>query len=147
MRKAGKIILFLCVIAFISLYLFYARGQAELVCDKASQVVKDDFIMHIRVEDLEDGFKVFRSIQYTGDKPVEMKHQTPLVSLSFKNRNHDYTGNHITKTLRKGSIYHPQKPKTFQDPTPGEYNLYCESAFTVDGKEVAIKLKEKLTFE
>lgn len=146
--KKAVVALFIALIFFFgSFYWFYERAGAKLaVNNKAWESQDDDFIVHIRVESIDKGFQVFRSIQYVGQEQIEIVHQTPLVSLSFKHKNHDYTGNTVSRVLKSGSSYHPQNPKIFEAPRKGEYTLFSESRFSVNGKEIKISHEEKLKF-
>ncbi|GAA0440493.1 hypothetical protein GCM10008983_16870 [Lentibacillus halophilus] len=147
MKKVGSILVIVSGLLFLSLYLVYGQVDAELVSDKTKEIHKGNFILHIRVEDVENGFQVLRSIQYMGDKPITLKHQTPLISVSFQNRNHDYTGSTISKTVHKGGSYHPQGPKIFKAPTEGEHALYSQSTFTAGGETITINHKDNLLFK
>ncbi|MFD2761990.1 hypothetical protein [Lentibacillus juripiscarius] len=147
MKRTAKAIIIICVFLLLLLYLYYELEDAELASGKTREIHKGDFVMHIQVERMDEGFRVYRSVQYTGEDPVTVKHQTPLISLSFKRRNHDYTGSTVAKTLKKGSTYHPQDPKTFKAPNEGEHMLFCESVFKAGKKEVTIQHEEKLVFE
>ncbi|RYG73998.1 hypothetical protein EU245_03785 [Lentibacillus lipolyticus] len=148
MKKAMQRFIPICVILFLSLYLFYGHEDAELVNEKTKEIHKGDFIMHIRVEQADEGFRVFRSVQYTGKEMVKVEHQTPLISVSFKYADHDYTGSTVSKTLRQGSSYHPQDPKMFKAPDEeGKHTLYCETIFTAGGEEITIRHEETLVFE
>ncbi|WP_164669221.1 hypothetical protein [Virgibacillus doumboii] len=140
----GIIVLFICVSWS---FWFYGRAGAELTTNKSGQIHKEDFTLNIRVEKIDDGFRVLRSIQYNGEGEIEIEHQTPLISVSFKHKNHDYTGSTVTKVLKAGNSYHPQDPVTFESPSGGEYTLYSESRFNVKGKEITINHEENLIFE
>ncbi|QKY68881.1 hypothetical protein [Lentibacillus sp. CBA3610] len=135
-----------CIIAVTS-YLFYGQATAELASNKSREIQQDDFILHIRVERMNEGFQVFRAIQYVGDEQVEIKHQTPLISISFKHQNHDYTGSSVLNTLHTGNSYHPQNAKSFDSPEEGQYLLFCEARFLVNGEQMTISHQEELVFE
>ncbi len=97
MKRTAKAIIIICVFLLLLLYLYYELEDAELASGKTREIHKGDFVMHIQVERMDEGFRVYRSVQYTGEDPVTVKHQTPLISLSFKRRNHDYTGSTVAK--------------------------------------------------
>lgn len=145
--KKGIVAAIILIIGISSSFWFYGRAGAELTTNTTGQIHKNDFTLNIRVEKIDEGFRVLRSIRYSGAENIEIDHQTPLVSVSFKNKNHDYTGSTVTKVLTPGSSYHPQNPKTFEAPSEGEYTLYSESRFQVDGNEVTINNEENLIFE
>ncbi|HLR62299.1 MAG TPA: hypothetical protein VK097_07645 [Lentibacillus sp.] len=126
---------------------FNGKADAELAGNETSQIQEDDFVLHIRAEPADGGFQVFRAIQYVGDESVEIKHQTPLVSVSFKQSNHDYTGKTVSSTLGTGNSYHPQGSKTFETPGKGIYTLFCEARFVADGEQMKITHQKKLTFQ
>ncbi len=128
-------------------YWVFARDHAKLAADKNGSKQAGDFILHIRVERVEDGVQVYRSIQYMGKEPVEVKHNTPLISVSLANKNHDYTGSPVKKVLGEGDSYHPQDTFTFKPPKKGKYNLHCQAKFTANGKDVVIDHTEKLEFK
>lgn len=146
MRKGVFVLSVLLVCFLISFYWFYEQAGAELSVNQSKEIEKDNFILHIRVEKMDEGFQVFRSIQYVGEEQVEITHQTPLISVSLKHKNHDYTGSNVLRTLTSGSSYHPQGSKTFESPGRGEYTLFCESRFNVEGEEIKINYQENLTF-
>ncbi|WP_430786296.1 hypothetical protein VBD025_13425 [Virgibacillus flavescens] len=106
-----------------------------------------DFIVHIRVEEIDEEIKVYRSLQYTGDETVEIEHQTPLISISLRNKNHDFTGSRVKKVMESGDSYYPQKAKLISKPQEGEYTLYCLAEFQVDGESRSIEHTENLIFE
>ncbi|GGJ97856.1 hypothetical protein GCM10007063_20270 [Lentibacillus kapialis] len=135
------------IITAVSYYWLNSVADAELTSNETSQVKKDDFILHMRIESADEGFQVFRAIQYVGDESVEIKHQTPLVSVSFNHPNHDYTGKTVSNTLTTGNSYHPQGVKTFKTPGEGVYTLFCEARFIVNGEPMKISHQEELTFQ
>ncbi|WP_077325849.1 hypothetical protein [Virgibacillus siamensis] len=147
MKKPVSVLLVLLII-MAGLFFFYLRySNGDLTTEKATASIhKDDFVMHIRVENEEKGFRVYRSIQYVGEDEVEVIHQTPLISVSFRHKNHDYTGSTVSNVLESDSNYHPQTPKHFDSPKRGKYTLYCQAKFSVNGEEKKIIHKEKLSF-
>ncbi|WP_099157890.1 hypothetical protein [Virgibacillus ndiopensis] len=130
--------------------IFYWGFQVEnatLAANKTGSKQVDDFILHIRVERIENGIRVYRSIQYVGDESIEITHYTPLVSVSLKNKNHDFTGSPVVKKLEKGNSYHPHGSIVINSPDKGTYKLYCKARFSVDGEEMVIDHVENLIFE
>ncbi|WP_174613078.1 hypothetical protein [Virgibacillus ihumii] len=147
MKKLGFAIVAILIILAGSYYFYYTYANAELTADNTTASVSaDDFVLHVRVENEEDGFRVYRSLQYVGEGEVNVVHQTPLISVSFRHKNHDYTGSTVSKLLGEDSNYHPQGPKHFESPKMGEYTLYCKAKFSVGGKERKIMHQEELTF-
>ncbi|GAA0613761.1 hypothetical protein GCM10009001_33750 [Virgibacillus siamensis] len=147
MKKLVIALGILLIIMAGSYYFYYTYANAELTAENTTASVHaDDFVLHVRVEKEESGFRVFRSIQYVGEGEVRIVHQTPLISVSFRHKNHDYTGSTVSEALGEDSNYHPQDPKHFESPKKGEYTLYCKAKFSVDGEEKKITHSEKLTF-
>lgn len=144
-KLVSMFVVFLVIIA--GYYFYYTYINAELTVENTTASVHtDEFVMHIRVENDEKGFRVYRSLQYIGEEEVKVVHQTPLISVSFRHKNHDYTGSTVSKGLEKDSNYHPQNPKHFEPPKKGEYTLYCKAIFSVNGKEKKITHQERLSF-
>lgn len=138
-------------IIIISLFaLFYVVSKSNsgmLAANKSGMKRSGDFVLHMRVEQMEGGFQVFRSIQYVGVDPVEITHQTPLVSVTLEHDSHDFTGSPVAKQLNPGNSYHPQDPIRFDSPEKGEYKLYAKARFNVNGKRVVLEHAEDLMFE
>lgn len=143
-KLVSTLVVFLVIFAGI---IYYTYANADLMAENTTASVhKEDFVLHVRVENEEKGFRVYRSLQYVGEGEVNVVHQTPLISISFRHKNHDYTGSTVSKVLGEDSNYHPQDPKYIESPKKGEYTLYCKAKFSVDGKERKITHQEKLTF-
>ncbi|MFZ3578751.1 hypothetical protein [Virgibacillus sp. DJP39] len=148
--KFSKILLYIVSIGalVISIFIFEGFGKTTLVSNRTGSTQFGDFTLHIRVEEENHEVKVFRSIQYRGEKPVEIKHQTPLISVSLGKKNHDFTGSTLKKTLNPGNSYYPQSARIMKVPEKaGVYTLYCLAEFELDGKIEKIEYSEKLTFE
>ncbi|WP_188454580.1 hypothetical protein [Virgibacillus oceani] len=139
------LILFICLSGII--YWIFQADNATLAVNKTGSKQIDDFILHIKVEKTNNGICVYRSIQYVGDKPIEITHYTPLVSVSLNNKNHDFTGSPVTKKLEKGNSYHPHGSILVKSPGKGTYDLYSRARFSVDGEEIVIDYVENLVFE
>lgn len=132
------------------LALFYFgndRASASLFTNKSISKRVDDFILHIYVEDGEEGFQVFRSIEYIGDDPIEINHQTPLISVSFQQKNHDFTGSNVSKTLNHGMSYYPQDELVLAKPKKGKYPIYVCARFNIKGERLIIEHEEMLEFK
>lgn len=134
-----------CTLVIIS-YFFFGQAETELANGETNAIQQEDFILHIRVENVDEGFQVFRALQYVGEGSVEIEHHTPLISVSFKNKNHDYTGSTVTKSLNTGISYHPQSAKRFKRPSEGTYTLFCEASFTVNDQHITIDHQQELVF-
>lgn len=126
-------------------YLF-TGGHGSLTAASSASKQVDDFILHLRVEEVEEGIQVLQSLQYVGAEEIIIEHQTPLVSVSLLDNNHDFTGNRVSKALNKGNIY-PQQAIFFPSPEKGECNLYVKARFDVEGKSIMIRHVEKLLFK
>lgn len=143
--KRVYLIVVILLIAIISMVIPTNIDSTPLVHEKAIHKQVGDFIVYIKVEGAKDGIKVLNSLQYVGEKPIEIKHQTPLVSICLGQKNHDYTGSLVTKRLQEGSIYY-QEEETLQTELEGENNLYVKARFIADGELVSIDHVEKLVF-
>ncbi|WP_174613734.1 hypothetical protein [Virgibacillus ihumii] len=65
----------LLVILGGSFYVYYTFANAELTAENTTASVHtEDFVMHIRVEKEEKGFRVYRSLQYVGEGEVDVVH-------------------------------------------------------------------------
>ncbi|MFD1039045.1 hypothetical protein ACFQ3N_11690 [Virgibacillus byunsanensis] len=147
MRKLILIVLVSVVCIIGGFYWGSNQANATLTDNITTKKQVDDFTLHIRIEKIDDGFQVFRSIQYTGDESVEIEHQTPLVSVSLKNKNHDFTGSNVTKVLGEGNSYYPQNAKVFTSQEEGEYPIYFHARFTVNGECFEIEHVHELILE
>ncbi|HLT54611.1 MAG TPA: hypothetical protein VK057_00705 [Bacillota bacterium] len=127
------------------LLMFAHEGQSGIKYEKVFSSRQDDFILHIRVEEMNKGIRILRSLQYVGKDTVEIKHQTPLISVSLQNRNHDYTGSTVKKTLKTGNIYY-QEPVIIDVPIEKESELYVQAKFSVDDEWIYMNHVETLIF-
>lgn len=146
MKKAAvlSLIVIICLLGII--YWQFGQVNAKLVESKEIKKQQGNFILHMRVDETDNGIQVLRSLQYVGEDTIEIDHQTPLISVSISNENHDFTGSLVTKTMNSGNIY-PQEKLLFEAPDEGECNLYVQARFNADGKEVLIDHIEKLLFK
>lgn len=142
-----RIIFFFLVLAiFIGGWYFVTGNQGSLSAAISSSKQVEDFILHVRVEETDNGIRVLQSLQYVGKEEIVIEHQTPLVSVSFLHDNHDYTGSSVSKVLNEGNIY-PQKIVSFPSPEKGECNLYVNARFNVGNERFLIEHVEELLFE
>lgn len=125
---------------------FFTGGHGSLTTASSASKQVDDFILHLRVEEVEEGIQVLQSLQYVGEEEIIIEHQTPLVSVSLLHNNHDFIGNSVSKVLNKGNIY-PQQAVIFPSPEKGECNLYVKARFVVEGEPIIIKHVKKLLFK
>ncbi|UOQ48028.1 hypothetical protein MUN88_18540 [Gracilibacillus caseinilyticus] len=107
----------------------------------------EDFIVHIRIEPIEDGFQVLRSLQYTGEASLVIEHRSPLTQVTIDADNPTFTGSPVTKQLNADYQYYPQAPLLFETLEKGNHTVYIHTQFYIDGERVDIKTKETITFE
>lgn len=100
----------------------------------------------MKVEREKSGIEVHHSLQYIGEGAVEILHQTPLISVSLLDKNHDFTGSLIQKKLNKGNIYYQESKILSPIDVKGECNLYVRAKFLVNNKLVNIDHVEPLMF-
>lgn len=146
MKKYYALLILLFAVILIGFtYESLNKSHPTLAESKTIAKVSDDFILHAQVNDNEEGVEVLHSLQYTGNEKVKIQHQTPLVSVSFADHNHDFTGSYVIKTMEEGNIYYPQKD-ILSVPESEECNLYMKARFDVDGERKVINHTEKLEF-
>lgn len=147
--KIKSLIVFIVFISVLAILFtgWNGFGNASLVASQSGSKEIENFILHIRIEEVNEEITVFRSLQYIGDGSVEIEHQTPLISISLSRKNHDFTGSTVKEVMKSGDSYYPQKAKIMKVPKKGEYILYCLAEFQVDGKIKKIEHTEELTFE
>ncbi|KKE79003.1 hypothetical protein NSA56_17530 [Oceanobacillus caeni] len=145
LKKIGVIcfLIFASIFMLISLY-----GEEEGVLEKEKVIEKkaNDFVIHMKVEREKSGIEVHHSLQYIGEGAVEILHQTPLISVSLLDKNHDFTGSLIQKKLNKGNIYYQESKILSPIDVKGECNLYVRAKFLVNNKLVNIDHVEPLMF-
>ncbi|ASK61331.1 hypothetical protein CFK37_03650 [Virgibacillus phasianinus] len=122
-------------------------NKATLVSTQNGSKKLGDFILHIRVEEVDKGIKVYRALQYKGKESVVIEHRTPLISVSLDQKNRSFTSSTTLKEMNYGHSYHPQKAKIIEITEEGQYTLYCAARFKVGGKDKKIKYIQRLTLE
>jgi hypothetical protein len=140
------VLFILCLFVFI--YQQFVGGHTILAENKSFSKQQGDFILHMSVIQVEEGIEVRQSIQYVGEEPVEIKHQSPLVSVSLKDKKPTFTGSMVTKKLSKGNIYYPQDPVVITeiDNIEGS-SLYVNARLFTDTEErITIEHVEELEF-
>lgn len=146
MKVKSLFIVSICLLAILFI-VWNGSGKATLVKSQAGTKKVEDFVLHIRVEEVEGQVAVFRSLQYIGEESIEIEHQTPLISVSLNPKNHDFTGSTVKKVMRSGDSYYPQKAKRMKISEEGEYVLYCLAKFQVNGEKKKIKHTEVLRMQ
>lgn len=146
--KCLKAIIVICILTLTWMICFGSQVfGTNLSEERTYSKQAGDFILHIYTEKTTHGIKVFRALQYIGKEPIQIEHQTPLISLSFGKRKHDFTGGTVDKVLYPGASYFPQEEMTFSAPyTKGEHPLYAEAKYMVNGERMSIKQELNLQF-
>lgn len=147
MKKIIVILLMIGIFLLLLIYSDFRNANAKLVEDITVSKEMDDFILHIRIENTQEGIEVFRSLQYVGNEEVVVHHQSPLISVSIDHKNHDFTGSPVNRTLKSGNVYIPQDPDIFPIPRSEKMtNIYFEARFKVNGEWIVIDHVEELHF-
>lgn len=120
--------------------------SGTLVYSKSLQQEADDFLLHIRIEGVDEGVKILRSIQYIGEEDVEITHQSPLISVSIADDSHSFSGESISKKMKKGTIYH-QEEAVLPVQDKGIRELSIHAKFSCNKEEINIKHIEELEFQ
>lgn len=136
--------LFLAILVTALIYFMGMVSDPTLAGTVKIDEKKDNFILHIRVEDAEKGFRILRSLEYRGDKPVTVHHPSPLVSVSLNENTHTFTGSPVEKELKKGEIYHITQPLVYEGIEKGNHQLFVKALFTANGKQIEIDCHRKL---
>ncbi|CQR47856.1 hypothetical protein BN1058_02187 [Paraliobacillus sp. PM-2] len=145
----------LTIMSFIVLLL----GTATVIWLRASSTTtlaepvvidqqKGDFILHMRIENNAEGIRVLHSLEYTGEKPITIKHRTPLTYLSFGAEKSNFTGSPISKTIQSGDIYRttPMR-KVFKPLENGSNKLYIHCQFMADDNLVNIRIEKDIKIQ
>lgn len=145
-----KYIIVFILIACLGISLFFIINtlqKSTLVEPVKIEEQYKDFIVHIRIEPLNEGFQVLRSIEYTGDERIEIDHRSPLTQVSIGMDNGVFTGSPSTKQMAPGYQYHPQKPLVFDSLEKGEHTVYIHTQFFKEGNRIDIESEETIRFE
>ncbi|WP_186577645.1 hypothetical protein [Aquibacillus kalidii] len=147
-KRISVLTLILIVFGMATVYFLNETTTAELKDTVKIREEQGDFIVHLRVEKVENkGYQILRSIEYQGKEPITIEHRTPLIAVSVNRSNAHFTGSPVTKTLNPGDIYHPQEPKNDEPLDRGEHMLYIHTQFVTDGETVDIKTNKPIVFE
>lgn len=142
--------LVICGIGFLCISLFFIineYGKTTLTRPFSVSEKFEDFIIHIRLEPLDEGFQVLRAIEYTGEESVEIRHRSPLIQVTVNVDNATFTGSPVKKRMEPGYQYHPQKPLTFDSLVRGEHTLYVHAQFFLGEERIDVKTKKSIHFE
>jgi hypothetical protein len=144
MKKVICLLLILIIVGIGTGY--WLNSSDKLVTSTLLLQHADDFLVHVQVEEAKDGVKVLHSIQYVGEKEIEMLHKEPLISVSIDEAQHHFTGESTIKRMSNGAIY-PQQEVVVPVDNKGVHHLYIHAQFMTDGEEVNIEHVEELTFQ
>ncbi|MFS0752016.1 hypothetical protein [Oceanobacillus sp. 1P07AA] len=135
----------ICLILIIGIVVFLIVDKEKVVLGKTSTVsFEDNFLLHIRTQETDDGVQVQNSIQYIGDPTVIVEHKNPLISVSYDGK-HSFEGETVQRQMSNGSIYY--QPKTDLDfPGDNEY-IQIKVKCRVDGENIEFEYMEKIEFE
>ncbi|WP_067730102.1 hypothetical protein [Oceanobacillus damuensis] len=122
-------------------------GEKESVVTATSTINEvDDFLLHVRVEEADKGIQVQSSLQYIGEEQLLIRHQAPLVSVSYNENIHDFTGDFISQELERGDIYNAQY-SVLPYPESKDSNIYIHARFRSNGQQINIVHVEQLIYE
>lgn len=147
--RRAIIFVIILVISFIGIGFLIdgnGKGKGTVVTATSTIEVEDNFLIHMRVEDVDDGIQVQCSLQYIGREDILLEHQTPLVSAFFDETIHDFTEDKVAKTLQQGSIYH-QPTILLPYPEISDLDLKIFAKFWVNGELITIQHTEQLEFD
>lgn len=145
-----KYVLIAAVLVFSAIgivYLFNRTPNTQLSESVEINQRKEDFILHIRVEEVEGGFQVLRSLQYTGTEKITIEHRTPLIAVAINKQANNFTGSPVVSDMDSGNIYHPQSPRIFPLLEKGTHKLYIHAEFLVDEELVNMTIEKEISFE
>ncbi|MGJ9458608.1 hypothetical protein [Oceanobacillus sp. CF4.6] len=139
---------FILFLIFVGFSVYFDRGQESLVTATSTLSKVEDFLLHIRIEESNQGVQVKCSLQYIGEDRTLIEHQLPFVSVSYTNTNHNFKeGNRfISQELGSGGIYYlPTEILPF--PEAGDTNIYINATFKANGNQIHIDHNEELSFQ
>ncbi|GGM20043.1 hypothetical protein GCM10011351_02350 [Paraliobacillus quinghaiensis] len=138
------------VVAGLSVAIFYWAGGLTTTTLAETLSIKENkeaFILHMRIENSEQGFRVLHSLEYTGDEQVTIEHRTPLTSISIDARQSDFTGSTTSKTLHPGDFYRPDNtPASYDSLEAGHHDVYIHCQFFIEGEPVDIEIEKEIVF-
>ncbi|GAE91831.1 hypothetical protein JCM21714_790 [Gracilibacillus boraciitolerans JCM 21714] len=106
-----------------------------------------DFTVHVRIEEISEGFQVLRSIEYAGEEDIVIRHRTPLTQITINADNAVFTGSPVIKQMKPGFQYHPEMPLTFSELKKGEHKVYVHTQFFIEDQKFDIKTKSTIVFK
>ncbi|WP_066192744.1 MULTISPECIES: hypothetical protein [Gracilibacillus] len=147
MKKKYMVIIAFLVVVTISFFIVREWQGASLTETVKFEEQYQDFVVHIQVEPMSEGFMVLRSIQYLGDEDIVIYHRAPLTQVTIDQDNPVFTGSEVEKQLNSGGQYYPQEPLTFSSLKKGEHAIFIHTQFKLEGEQVNIKSEGELVFE
>ncbi|SFM01454.1 hypothetical protein SAMN04487943_106193 [Gracilibacillus orientalis] len=146
-KKYTIVIAIIACIGTVLLFVIKDLQKASLVETVKVEEQYEDFIVHIRIEETNNGFQVLRSIQYIGEEVITIQHRTPLTQITINADNATFTGSPISKQMKPGYQYHPQQPLNFSALEKGDHKLFVHTQFFIDEESVNIKTEETISFQ
>ncbi|MGP4040470.1 hypothetical protein ACTWP4_11355 [Gracilibacillus sp. D59] len=145
-RNTIVIAIIACIGTFL-LFIIKDFQKTSLVETVKIEEQYEDFIVHIRIEGINDGFQVLRSVQYIGEENIMIQHRTPLTQITVNVDNATFTGSPISKQMKPGFHYHPQEPLTFANLEKGDHKLFVHTQFFINGERIDIKTEKTISFQ
>ncbi len=104
-----------------------------------------NFILHMRIENNSEGFRVLHSLEYVGEHPITITHRTPLTFLSYGVKKSDFTGSPISKELYPGDIYRTNTTsKVYGSITKGDQKVYIHCQFETENDTINIRIDKDI---
>ncbi|GAA5417249.1 hypothetical protein Pryu01_02312 [Paraliobacillus ryukyuensis] len=138
------------VLCFGTITVIWLKASSELTLSKPVLIdqKEDDFILHMRIENSTEGFRILHSLEYTGQEPVTIEHRTPLTFVSFGVDKSTFTGSPVTKALQPGDIYRPNViSETYNVLKKGVGQVYVHCQFKVGDKLMNITVNKDLNLK
>ncbi|WP_112180691.1 MULTISPECIES: hypothetical protein [Paraliobacillus] len=109
---------------------------------------ENDFILHMRIENSDEGFRILHSLEYVGAEQVTIEHRTPLTSISINTDTSDFTGSPVSKILEPGDIYRPHKSAIIEESLEeGTHKVYMNCQFYYKEEQINIKIEKDIEFQ
>lgn len=138
----------LLVIGATTVYWLDKTTTTTLAETVSTDQEEKDFILHMRIENSDDGFRILHSLEYIGEEQVTIEHRTPLISISFNTDTSDFTGSPVSKTLESGDIYRPHQSALIEEPLEaGTHTVYMTCQFYYKEEFINIKIEKDIVFQ
>lgn len=140
--------LILLSLGALTVYLLEQTSTTTLAETVSVDKEQDAFILHLRIENNDDGFRILHSLEYVGEEEVSIEHRTPLTYISFNNNRSNFTGSPVSKTLQAGDIYRPEVTSKIYEPLEaGTHTVYIHCQFSKDNQPINIKIEKEIYFQ